>query len=293
MTGLAVPIALTSAAGFAMSTSLQHRAAHSWAGHAGSVAALVRRLASDPAWLLGITVGAVAFGLHAAAVSQGALAVVQPIIVSGIVMAVPARAMLDRRRPELRELRWAAMTAAGLATFIVAVRPTVGSGNPSNTAASTLLGLGLAVAAVPTYCSTRSHHEHERGVLLGAAAGVLFGLLAGFMKLVLALSAEGGWSTLPVSWELWALIALGLAGMALNQRAYQAAPLSASMPILNVVAVLVAMTFGAVVFDEVPAHHAAALAGELAALVVIGLGLTRLFHSPAMSLGEPAAQVQR
>jgi hypothetical protein len=61
-----------------------------------------------------------------------------------------------------------------------------------------------------------------------------------------------------------------------NQRAYRVGALSASMPILNIVDVLVALAFGVVVFREIPAHSLTAVPVELAALACAALGLRRL-----------------
>jgi glucose uptake protein GlcU len=43
----------------------------------------------------------------------------------------------------------------------------------------------------------------------------------------------------------------------MNQRAYQIAPLSFSMPVVNVVDIVVAILFGVLVFGEAPAHSPA------------------------------------
>jgi hypothetical protein len=62
------------------------------------------------------------------------------------------------------------------------------------------------------------------------------------------------------SWAAWAV---PVAGVVINQRAYRAARLSASMPILNIVDVIVA-------------------------LVCIAIGLRRLSGSPALDPEPPA-----
>ena len=54
---------------------------------------------------------------------------------------------------------------------------------------------------------------------------------------------SGRW--LAVAAPLAALVATGLLGTAMNQRAYQLATLSTSMPLVNVTDVVVAVTFGA------------------------------------------------
>lgn len=280
VTLLAVGAALGAAAGFAVSTSLQQHAAEA-APETAHGSTLLAYLCRRPSWLLGMLTGGAAFGLHAVAVHSGALALVQPLMVSGMVFALPARAALEGRRPAARELAWAAVTALGLTLLVVAAAPTVGTGAPRGAVAGGFVGLGVLAAGGVARTTPRWAGPIGRGLLLGGAAGVLFGLSAGMLKLtVLAASGIGGVLT---SWPVWVLLVLGVGGLALNQRAYQRAPLSVSMPVLNVVAPLVAIAFGYLVLDERPATTVSALAAEGAGVVLMALGVVRLARaqSPA------------
>ena len=88
--------------------------------------ALLGYLVRRPPWLVGQFLATCAFALHASALHAGPIAVVQPIVVSGIVWAVPARAAISRQLPSLTELRAVMITAVGLAVFLVASDPTAG-----------------------------------------------------------------------------------------------------------------------------------------------------------------------
>lgn len=260
-------LAALSAAGFAVSTPLQHHAntlvRDDPRGGRG-LGALVRR----PWWVLGQVIAVVAFTLHAVALHLGALILVQPIVVSGIVLAVPVRAALGRRRPRRGELTTVAVTAAGLAMFLVAARPGA-SQSPSSAMAmgTTVVGAGMA-AAVAIWAARRRGVPRASGY--GLAAGVLFGVTGGLVKLA---AAHG---SLLAAWPAWVVVVTGLSGVVLNQRAYRAGSLSASMPLLNIVDVLVAIGFGILVFGEVPAHTPAALVVEASALLLMLIGLRRL-----------------
>ena len=68
--------------------------------------------------------------------------------------------------------------------------------------------------------------------------------------------------------------------------AYQMAPLSLAMPLINLVDVLVAVTIGVLVFHELPAHTPVLLGLQSGAVVCLGLGLreiARLADQPARS----------
>lgn len=271
----AVVAALVAAGGFAVSTSLQHRAAGAAPASARTAARLLAYLVTQPLWLCGILAGGVAFGLHAVALNLGAIALVQPIMISGVVFAIFVRAGLDRRRPSGDELRSVTITALGLAVFLVAANPGR-SDPPDERTASVLTILGLLAAGVTGVTATRLSRSAASSFLLGAAAGVLFGLTAGLLKFVINDYLTGGVSGVLLAWRVWVLIGAGVFGMAMNQRAYQIAPLSVSMPVLNTVDVLVALLFGLVVFGEVPAHGPLAVVVQVVGLACLVVGLQRI-----------------
>jgi drug/metabolite transporter (DMT)-like permease len=272
----AVAVAFASACGFALSTSLQHRSAGQAPARVQSSAGVLRFVVTKPAWLLGITIGAGAFILHATALKLGAIAVVQPIMITGVVLAVLVRAALDRSLPTRGELRSVLITALGLAAFLVVANPVPSAEPPDRRAAllGTLLCLGLA--AVASAAGARARHPRTHALWLGISAGVLFGLVAGLLKLIVGDIGDAGPVDLLISWPLWALIGVGVTGMAINQRAYQIAPLSMSMPVLNIVDVLVALGLGAWAFGEAPAHSPFALLIQAIALGCMAFGLHQI-----------------
>jgi len=273
---VAVGCALAAAGCFAVSTSLQHHSAEAAPSGVTTSRGLVAHLVRRPLWLLGMATGAVGFLLHALAVHRGALVVVQPLVVSGFVLALPVRAALDRRVPPARVVAWAVATAAGIATFVVVAQPTTEETAPDRRTAVVLLAVGVLAGALATRVGTRLGRSRAAAVVRGSAAGTLFGLGAGLLKLSVATLSDRGIAALALDWAPWALLTVSLWALALNQSAYQAAPLSVSMPVLNVVNPAVAVLFGIVVFAERPAHDPVSLLVEVASLGVMALGAQRL-----------------
>ena len=107
---------LASATLFALGRALQHRSAGS--AFSSSKRRIAATLLRRPGWMLGAALCATAFGLHASALARGDLTVVQPVILTGIIFAVFARAAIEGRRPGRREMLWAVVTWAGLALVI-------------------------------------------------------------------------------------------------------------------------------------------------------------------------------
>ena len=275
----ALLVAACSAAGFAMSTSLQHLAAGQTPATTQGTHQLLAHLVQRPWWVLGQLIAVASFGLHALALQIGSLMVVQPVIVSGVVLAVPVRAALARRLPSRSELATVTLTATGLAVFLVAARPPVGHA-PTTTWVAIFLTAALAtVAASAIWWASRCVNAERAAFWFGVASGVLFGLVAGLVKLTTLVAAGiDRWGFL-TTWSTWAVLVTGLSGVAVNQRAYRAARLSASMPVLNIVDVLVALVFGIVVFGETPAHSPLAVASQILAFACVAVGLRRLSRS--------------
>lgn len=286
---LAILLAAAAALAFAAGTSLQHRAASAGPQSGTSAAGLVRRLVRQPSWVIGLGFSGVAFCLHAAALREGSLTLVQPIVVSAIVFAVFIRAGLDRRPPGGTEVAWALATFGGLALFIATLRPGAAQHPAGRSSALIFLAISLAAVVVAVLWSRRVSTAARRGLILGAAAGVLFGLIAGLIKVVVGL-AQTGLDNVLDHWASWALVGAGAGALLLNQRAYQAARLSVTMPILNIVDVVVALAFGLSVFGEQLFSSPLRLLLEVGGLLIIGIGVWQLARH--QELGSAAARTR-
>jgi glucose uptake protein GlcU len=164
---------------------------------------------------------------------------------------------------------WVLVTGLGLTVFLVAGGPT--GGHAVSTRGTVLmLACGAVVVAAVLLAAART--TRHAGLLLGAAAGVVFGLIAGTLKAT-TLAASRGLPALVTSWPAYVLVALGASGFLLNQRAYHAAPLSRSLPVSNTLNPLVALLFGVVGFGERPPSAPGRLAAEAVGLVLVLTGV--------------------
>lgn len=292
MTGLAVTCAFLSALTVAFSTSMQHHAAEFAPSHVTGIRGLLSHLVGRPSWLAGQAVGTVSLVMHGLALHFGPLALVQPLVVSGVVLAVPVRAAISRELPGGREIVAVLIAAAGLATFLVVSAPTEGKYFPLG-AEALLMVLGcLAVAGAAIACARRVLDPTGRAFLLGSGAGILFALVAVQLKMCLAEFAERGATGVLANWPVYVLMVAGLGGVVCNQLAYRSARLSSSMPVLNVVDCLLALVFGYLVFHEVPRHSPGVIALEGLALVAMLTGLWILARDAATDLRDGPGQEQ-
>jgi drug/metabolite transporter (DMT)-like permease len=244
----AIPLAVGAAAVYGAATALQHHAASSPAAAPAVSGRLLGRLWRRPGWLLGLVLSGLAFALHVAALHRGPLTLVQPIVITTVVFAVLVRAGLDRTLPDAAEVVWCVCTWAGLALFLSTIDPRGPHPVVDHHAIVRMLVVGVSLAAVTTLAAGRTRAA-PRGFLLGVAAGILYGLTAGLIKV--ATSYPPGPRLLPLEhWPTWLVLPMGLGAFLLSQWAYAATRLSVSVPTLNLVDVLTAVVFGSVVFGD-------------------------------------------
>jgi drug/metabolite transporter (DMT)-like permease len=272
--------ALFAAACFAIAAAFQHRSAGLVSdasrveGSAGFVALTLRH----PLWMLGTVADILGFVLHALALREGPLTLVQPVLVTGVIFAFPLRQILEHRRPRKAELVWAAALAAGLALFLGIATPVGGTINAADPI-PTVIAVVLVVAGIAgCWVAGRRLRGHAAAVALGAAAGLAFAGEAGLLK-ELADTFAHGIGPLLTSWPLYALIAVGMTGLLLNQLAYQAAPLRISLPVITTIDPVVSLVIGVAVFDEHFRTAPAALFGELIGLAVVLVAAAALSRS--------------
>ena len=120
----AVLLALGAALAYAAASVLQQREAQrdtgpDGHGTVGGGVRLVLRLARRPVWLAGLAADGLGYGLQALALGVGELLVVQPVITSGILFALPLSAWWAGRRLGRAEFAWACILAIGLTVFVL------------------------------------------------------------------------------------------------------------------------------------------------------------------------------
>ncbi|WP_216906718.1 DMT family transporter [Nocardia noduli] len=241
----AVVCALVAAALFAVAAVAQQRAAAAVPEGSGLIRALMR----NPRWWAAIVGDVGGYAMQVVALALGSVLLVQPLLVSMLVFALPLSARLNGRRITGRTWATALALTAALAVFLLIGDPTEGNSTaPLRDWSVTLIVLLCAIGGAVAI-GTGSSDPGRRAMLFGAAGGALFGLAAALTTGVTDL-ADHGLGPMLSSWQLWALVAAGAAGIYLQQRAYQVGPLAASLPAVTIAEPMVAALIGATVLDE-------------------------------------------
>jgi drug/metabolite transporter (DMT)-like permease len=270
-TGIVV-IALASALAAATSGVLQHHCARR-APH-DQTHRLLGHLLTRPAWITGLVAAGIGLVLHALALAAGQLAVVQPLLISGILFALPLSALLERRRPSGREWMWAVILVGGLAVFLLAAHPRPGRVSLDADVLAWATVSGLVVVAVLALLGMRWQHGHAPA-LLGTAAGIGYGVVAALLKETTTVARSGLVNVL-TDWPLYAMIAMGAASLALTQMAYRAGPLARSMPALTIADPAASVALGALAFQERLASGPLPVSTEMAGFVLMTFAAIQL-----------------
>lgn len=273
-----IVLALTSALFFAFGSVLQQRAgvaAPSDGAHSG----LLLRMARRPVWLVGIACDGLGFVTQATALGLGRLDVVQPLLVTSVVFALPLGVRLSHQRLRRGDLVAAIAVVLALGAFIVIANPAGGRGE-APLADWLVAAIACAAVCVPLTMLGRRGPAARRAAMLGAAAGVLFALSASLTKAVVD-ELHRGVVHVVASWELYALIAVGYVSMTLNQLALNTGALAATLATSTALDPIGSVVLGVTVFRESPQGGALRLAGIAATLGVVLAGVVALARTEA------------
>ncbi|RJO73479.1 hypothetical protein D5S18_19890 [Nocardia panacis] len=241
---------------------------------------LVGQLVRNPRWWAGIVGDIGGYGFQVAALALGAVLLVQPILVSALVFALPLAARLNGRRITGRTWAIAVALAGALACFLVVGNPSEGKTYAPLGDWALPLGLMIVVIAVAAVLGLRGGDPSRRALLLGAASGSLYGLAAALTEYVSTLF-EHGIGHVVASWQTWALIIAGLVGFFLQQKGFQAGPLAASLPAVTIAEPLAAAYIGITVLDERFRTNTVGLVVTAAAVLVMCATTIRLSRAQA------------
>jgi drug/metabolite transporter (DMT)-like permease len=258
---------------------------------------LIVSLVHEPVWFTGVLAVIVGFLFQAAALGHGELAVVEPILVIELPITLLIATRVFRTRLCAREWGAAAAMAAGLAGLLYGLSP-AGGGAQGVRWYSWVIGIAINLAAIATLVAWGRHGPAGRGphsrqssdlqaAVLSVATGAGFGMTAALIKAVTGAFTHGGIVALVSSWELYAMIVVGIGSMFILQSALNAGPLVAAQPGLTLTDPIVSILWGVLVFHERVRSGWFLILTVIGGLVMVGAVLV-LVRSPL--LGKPSEQ---
>ena len=246
---MAVAAALASAVFLAIGIVIRQRATMDVPPDQGVSTVMVATLLRRPLWWAGTGAAVTGYLFQAVALAFGSLLLVAPLLVSALLFALPLSARLAGRRVSRAEWAWALVLTLALAVFVGLARATpgdyLGSEKPAVVVAA--VALAIAVGIVPLAIRLTGW---RRALLLGSVVGVLFGVVAVLTKIVMNAVTEGHAVRLLTSPVGYVLALVGVVATLLQQSAFHAGSLRASVPAMLVLEPVVAVLLGQVIFGE-------------------------------------------
>jgi len=279
---VAVVLALLAGLGYAGASVLQQRVAAAQPPELSLSPRLLLAVARRPLWLLGVGLDLVAYLLEAAALHAGSLVTVGPLLVSGLIWVLPLSTIGTGQRVTRREVVPAVVVTAGLAVFVQVGSPT-GGGSTAGAGAWIAVGTVVAVLVAGLVASARRETGARRALLLGLATGVVYSFTAVLTKAAVDLLDDGVGALLS-HWQLYVLVGVSIVGLVLNQSAFQAGHVAASLPVIAVANPVLSCTFGVLLFGEtLGAQGGLEWTVTVVSIVAMIVGTILLAQSPLVS----------
>lgn len=251
---LGIPFALIGAALLAFGAQYQSRGLNKverltgksagWGLSFGQVRGLLRR----PSWVFGTLFLGLAVVFQLVSLALSPLILVQPIGVIGLVITSVLNSRLMHLRLSKRVKTSIAVAVAGIFVFVAVAAFTTSSPRITNTKLITVL-ITFAVVLIVTLVLFVLFRYRSVALFYIVGAGVLYGFVATFAKLVLSRlqQEEFDWLT----WVCVLCIGIGgLLGMLFVQNAYSSGPPDLVVAGLTVIDPIVAVMIGIVVLQE-------------------------------------------
>ena len=269
----AVAVALASAFAYSVASVTQHREAGEVSTSEVGAPSLLLKLAVRPWWLLGALADVFGVAFQTLALGWGSVVLVQPLLVTGVAMAVVLAAAVAHEWPHGRELALAVGCAAALGVLLVVLDET---GGRQHFKFMHFAPFGATVIVLAVACGLLARRQPGSAPgWLGAAAGLMVGGSSVLLK-VCAGQLSHGIVTLLTHWHVYGFAAFGGAALVLSQNAFQAGRMAPGIASLSVVEPIVAISIAVPLLHE---HLAVTplrvvldvVAGLVAAYCVVGL----------------------
>jgi drug/metabolite transporter (DMT)-like permease len=291
---IAAILAVLAAMSFALAATLWQRATVAAGISAGQPKGFVGLL-TNWVWLLGLVAQILGVVLQAAALDRGRVAIIQPLLVTTIIWAMPLGYFLTNQTITRRHILGAAVIVVGLAVFASVGDPAGGIDNaPTSDWIAAFLVIGAVSVALLLF--SQRGGPSTKAAVLGATAGMLYGVSATLMKPVVESLHENGFAAVLESWELWVMAVTGIVGFYIQQLSLATGRLVTSVATVSVVNPVVSVLLGVLVLqerlDQPPAWHAVVAVGALAVAllgaVVVASASEEEMEEGAAAQGSPA-----
>jgi hypothetical protein len=250
----------------------------------------VTYLFRHPLWLLGWVALCGSLVFQALALHFGPLSLVQPILVTELIIALVLRQLWLRQ--SIRGVTWCAavVTGAGLVIFLVMTSPHGASFLPTSSA-WTVPSIVCVAGVAALVALARRGSPARRAALFASATAIMWALEATFIKATTDTISALGFGGAFTRWPVYALIVGGVLGLLCEQAALHVGPLSVSQTFIVIVDPVVSVTLGTWLYRERLHHDALHLTVGVVAFVVMCVGIVALTRTAPATMSADVHRV--
>ncbi|HXB87469.1 DMT family transporter [Mycobacterium sp.] len=281
---VAIVLALGAALVSAIGSVIRQRSAHEIVDKPVGAWELFLLSLRDTRWWLGALAAVANYALQAAALSLGSVMLVTALQVTVLLFALPINARITHHRVTAWEWIWAALLAGAVAVIVAVGNP---AADQQRAPLQTWLVVALVMGPALVFCVLGAR------ICPGAVAAVLLALVAGSSLALFAVLTKGavevghgGLAALLRAPELYALLAVALAGMVFQQASFRAGSLTASLPTMTLAKPVVGWILGITVLSEDLRVDDTKLLVLAAAVIVMIVATVALARGEATTMEE-------
>ncbi len=282
---LVIGFALAAALCNAVSSILQKQGAQGVPTRTGSGLGFVAGLVRQPVWILGILAMVGSFLLQAAALANGELATVQPVMASELLFVLVILVVWFRQRLGRQEWLGAGGLVVGVGGFLLASAPS-GGRDYAGTLAWVVTGVIASVIILGAAQLGRVSYGPRPAMYFGVAAAVTFAVTAALVKVVVDTLTHHGIVALMTSWTPYALAITGAIAVILAGKAFERGSVAAAQAAFCGIDPLASIVIGIGLFGEHLRSGPVAIALGVISLAIMMSGVVLLSNSPMVFRAE-------
>jgi drug/metabolite transporter (DMT)-like permease len=277
-------LALVAAVLFALAATLQQRGALDLGVSPDSLRSLAG-LVRSRWWVVGSIALLVGYAVQAVALDHGRLAIIQPLLVTTVVFALPLGYLITQQEVGRREVLGAGVVVLGLALFALFGKPSTGKDNAPNGEWAVALAI-VAVVCGLLFAVARRSEGSRAAAYTGVVSGILFGVSACLVKPSIEMLHVSVGEVLS-HWEVYAMAIAGVTAFVIQQMSLSSGYLATSVATVSTANPIVSVVIGVLLFDERLArplwHVVVAVVGLVLAMlgaIVISVARERRAQAP-------------
>jgi len=284
MTDLMITLALCVAVAIAYATAAVVQSRHA--------DLTVRELLRVPALWVALALNGLGAAMHVTSLAFGPLALIQPLGVLTLVIAVPLAAVTSRRRVTRLELTGMTATVIGLAGLAMLITTAGGSETLSSTELVVLIVAAIVLIIV---LGLRGSRPGASPLWEAVAGGATYSVCSALCQTLVVSANDGGMGVLLRPIMIVAMVAVAIFAVSatvLTQRSYRTG-LGAPLAVTNLVNPASATVIGVVLLGEHLGTTPLTITIAVGCAVLCGFGVTRLARArdvvavPPVVVGTP------